>query len=102
MVRFSQTERKARLSLFTKKYDKQIFKNYRPLSLLPICGKTFKRFISNTLLSFFLTNNLNGTNQSGFQPGETCINQFLSVAHKIYKSFDDGLEIRGVSLGAKG
>ena len=54
------------------------------------------------MLSFFHTNNLNGTNQSGFQPGEAFINQFLSVAHKIYKSFDDGLEIRGVSLGAKG
>ena len=26
-----------------KKSDKQIFKNYRPLSLLPICGKVFER-----------------------------------------------------------
>ena len=36
--------------------------------------------------------------QSGFKPGDSCINQLLSTTHEIYKSFDDGLEIRSVFL----
>ena len=37
-------------------------------------------------------------NQSGFKPGDSCINQLLSITHEIYKSFDDGWELRGVFL----
>ena len=36
--------------------------------------------------------------QFGFKPGDSCINQLLSTTHEIYKSFDDGLEIRSVFL----
>ena len=32
-----------------KKDDKQLVKNYRPISLLPICGKIFKKIIFNNL-----------------------------------------------------
>ena len=39
------------------------------------------------------------SNQSGFKPGDLCINQLLSITHEIYRnSFDDGLEVRGVFL----
>ena len=34
---------------FHKKKDKQILKNYRPVSLPPICGKIFERLICNNL-----------------------------------------------------
>ena len=30
--------------------------------------------------------------QSGFKPGDSCINQLLAITHNIYKSLDDGLE----------
>ena len=33
--------------------------------------------------------------QSVFKPGDSCINQLLSINHEIYKSFDDG---RGIFL----
>ena len=36
-----------------KKGDKQNIKNYRPVSLLPICGKIFDRLIFNEIFSFF-------------------------------------------------
>ena len=81
-----------------KKGDKQILKNYRPVSLLPICGKFFARLIVNEMFSFFLANNLLAPNQSGFKPGDSCINQLLSITHDIYSSFDDGLEVRSVFL----
>ena len=36
-----------------KKGGKQNIKNYRPVSLLPICGKFFERLIFNEMLRFF-------------------------------------------------
>ena len=79
-----------------KKGDKQNLKNYRPVSLLPICGKNFERLIFNEMFSFLLANNLLALNQSGFKPGDSCINQLLSITHEIYSSFDDGFEVRSV------
>ena len=45
-----------------------------------------------------LENNLILQNQSGFKPGDSCINQLLSITHEIYNSFDEGLEVRSVFL----
>ena len=70
--------------------------SYRPVSLLPICGKILERLIFNEM--FLIENNLISSNQSGFMPGDSCINQLLSIIHEIYKSFDDGFEVRGVFL----
>ena len=81
-----------------KKGDKQILKNYRPVSLLPICGKIFERLIYNNLFEYFIENDLISQNQSGFKPADSCINQLISIAHEIYQSFDDGLEVRRVFL----
>ena len=36
-----------------KKGDKQTIKNYRPVSLLPICGKIFERLLYDTMFDFF-------------------------------------------------
>ena len=41
-----------------KKEDKQLIKNYRPISLLPICGKMFEKIIFNNLYSYLNANNL--------------------------------------------
>ena len=49
-------------------------------------------------LKKFLDNNPLNSNQSGFKPGGPCINQLTAVTHDIFKSFDDGLEVRGVLL----
>ena len=81
-----------------KKDDKQCLKNYRPISLLPICGKIFEKLIFNEMFKFFIENELISPNQSGFKPGDSCINQLLAITHEIYKSFDDGFEVRGVFL----
>ena len=79
---------------FYQKGDKQNLKNYRPVSLLLICRKFFERLIFNEMFSFFLANNLLAPNQSGFKPGDPCINQLLSITHEIYSSF----EVRSVFL----
>ena len=81
-----------------KKGDKQVIKNYRPVSLLPICGKVFERLIFNEMFSFLLENNLVSPNRSGFKPGDSCINQLLSITHEIFQSFDERFEVRSVFL----
>ena len=81
-----------------KKNDKQNLINYLPISRLPIGGKIFERLISNKTFRFFLENKLITPHQSDFKPGDSCINQLLSVTREIYKSFDDGLEVRSVFL----
>ena len=82
----------------TQKSDKQLLKNYRPISLLPIFGKNFERIIYNNIFEYLTTNKLISDNQSGFKPGDSCVNQLLSITHEIYHSLDNGLEVRGVSL----
>ena len=81
-----------------KKGDKQDIKDYRPYSLLPIHGKIFERLIFNEMLFYFSANKLISKNQSGFHPGDSCINQLLSITHEIFTSFDNALEVRNVFL----
>ena len=50
------------------------------------------------MFKFFIENELISPNQSGFKPGDSCINQLLAITHEIYKSFDDGFEVGGVFL----
>ena len=66
--------------------------------MLPICGNIFARLIYSSLFEFFIDNELISSNQSDFKPGDSCINQLLSITHEICKSFDDGYEVRGVFL----
>ena len=66
-----------------KKNDKQCLNNYRPISLLPICSKIFERLIFNEMFEFFIENNLISQHQSGFKPGDSYINQLLSITHEI-------------------
>ena len=72
--------------------------NYRPVSLLPVCGKVFERLLYNNMFSFFSENDLLSPKQSGFRLGDFCINQLLSIGHEIRPAFDDGHEVRGVFL----
>ena len=57
-----------------------------------------RRLIYNKMFEFFTDNGLISSNQSGFKPGDSCINQLLCITHDIYQSFDDGLETRAVFL----
>ena len=56
-----------------KKFNRQIKSFYRPVLLLPVCGKIFEKIIFDQVYSFLNTNNLISKNQSGFRPGESTI-----------------------------
>ena len=36
--------------------------------------------------------------QSGFKPGNSCVNQLLAITHEIFSSFDNNYEVRGIFL----
>ena len=77
-----------------------MIKNYRPISLLPICGKIFEKIIFNNLYKYLNANNLITKNQSGFRPGDSTSNQLLYLINEIHEAFDDpkSLEVRAVFL----
>ena len=50
------------------------------------------------MFKVFTENELISPNQSGFKPADSCINQLLAITHEIYKSFDEGFEVKGVFL----
>ena len=97
---FPNNWKKSNVVSIHKKGEKQELKNYRPISLLPICAKIFERFIYNSLYSFVENNNLLCTNQSGFRSSDSCVNQLLSLTHLCYQAFDcnPSLEARVVFL----
>ena len=86
--------------IFKKGDKQQSIKNYRPISLLPICGKMFEKIIFNNLYFYFNSNNLITKNQSGFRPGDSTTNQLLYLVNGIHLEFEDpkSLEFRAVFL----
>ena len=83
-----------------KKGDKQLIKNYRPISFLPICGKILEKIIFNNLYTYLHTNNLITKNQLGFRPGDSTTNRLLYLVDEIHQAFDStkSLEVRTVFL----
>ena len=67
-----------------KKNDEQCLKNYRPISLLPICSKILERLIFNEIFGSFTENDLISQHHSSFKPGDSCINHLLSITDEIY------------------
>ena len=61
--------------------------NYRPISLLPIFGKIVQKLMYDSLYSHLVSCELS-PNQSGFQPGDSTINQLICITHTIFKAFD--------------
>ena len=90
---FPNERKKANVVPAHKENEKQLLKNYRPISLLPICGKVLEKLLYNSMFEFFIR----FSNQSGFKTGDSCINQCISITNKIY-TFVDGHEVRGVFL----
>ena len=52
------------------------------------------------MFNYFIENNLLSPHQSGFIPGDSCVQQLISITHEIYNAFDcnPSLEVQGVFL----
>jgi len=81
-----------------KKNEKNLIKNYRPVSLLPLLGKILERLIFINLYPYIFNNKFIDDRQSGYRRGDSTVKQLLSITHEIYKAFDDSKELRAVFL----
>ena len=96
--KFPSSWKKANVQPVHKKDSRQYKKNYRPISLLPICGKIFEKILFDNIYAYLDDNGLLSKNQSGFRPGDSTINQLLSITNDIYESFEKNAETRAIFL----
>ena len=73
--------------------NRDLIKNYRPISLLPIFSKILEGPIFDSIFNYFIENKLFTECQSGFIPRDSCISQLLCITHEIYKNFDCNLTL---------
>ena len=70
--------------------------NYRPISVLNIFSKTFKRLMYNKLIKFLDKYNIFDQNQFGFRQGYSTHHALITLVDKITKSLDNGDIVIGV------
>ena len=99
-AKFPKQWKSANVTPVHKKENKQLIKNYRPISLLPIFAKVFEKIIFRHLYNHLVSNNLITSNQSGFRPGDSVTNQLIYLVHEILKNFNcnEHFETRSVYL----
>ena len=92
--------KKANIIPVHKEGNRQCKNNYRPISLLPVFGKLFEKLLFDSIYNHLCANGLLTAHQSGFRPGDSTINQLLSISHKIYTGFEEtpSRETRAVFL----
>ncbi len=97
---FPEVWKKANVVPIHKKNSKNSKQNYRPISLLPIFGKILEKLIFDSLYQHLNENGLLNPNQSGFRPGDSTVNQLLSIVNSIHAAFDCNptLDVRSVYL----
>ena len=60
-----------------KKTERNLIGNYRPVSLLPICGKLFEKIIFDNLYIYIFSNGFISDRQSGYRNGDSTIKQLF-------------------------
>ena len=88
-----------------KSLDKDVYKNYRPVSLLCFLSKLLERCVMIQLQEYLTKNNLHSSTQSAYRPGYSTESALLKVHNDVLRAVDDhrqavqGFEIHG-STGA--
>jgi hypothetical protein len=95
---FPKRWKKANIVPTHKKKQKNLIQNYRPISLLPLCGKIFEKIIYDNLYPYIFNNNFISDKQSGYRRNDSTVKQLISITHEIYKTFDANKELRAVFL----
>ena len=90
---FPDVWKKCKIVPVHKKGDKQLIKNYRPVSLLVLCGKLFEKLMVNSIFNFIDTRNILSVYQSGFHLGDSCVHQLVAIVHDINNAFDGNLSL---------
>ncbi|MES9994356.1 MAG: reverse transcriptase family protein, partial [Candidatus Thiodiazotropha sp.] len=86
----------ANVTAIHKKDSRSQPSNYRPISLLCYLGKLMERCMHKHIFNYFKHNRIISPYQSGFQSGDSTINQLVYLYNKFLQALDEGKEIRVV------
>ena len=79
-----------------KKGNKDDCTNYRPISLLSCVGKLLERCVHKHVNAFLTENELISSSQSGFQTGDSTVNQLVSIYNNFAKHYDQGITTQAI------
>ena len=79
---FPKSLKKAKILPIFKNKNKLDITNYRPIYILPVISKVYKKVFYNRLYNYFSVNNLLSSSQFGFRSG-------ASTEHALLKFSDD-------------
>jgi hypothetical protein len=77
-----------------KSGDKSNVNNYRPISLLSCVSKIMEKVVFKHLYNYIKDNNLISPHQSGFQPGDSTVNQLSYLYHTFCEALDMKKDVR--------
>ena len=98
MVDFHWNGKKPMLPLFITNVINKLSKTIVHFHFYLFVGKYLNSCFMTLCSIFFSKNNLLSPNQAGFRPGDSCINQLLSINHEILSAFDMGLKVCEIFL----
>ena len=68
--------------------EKNSIKNHIPISLLSFLGKVYERCIFRYLFNSLRDDKLISIHQSGFIPGDSTVNQLVSIHYEVCMAFE--------------
>lgn len=71
-----------------KKGDRSDYKNYRPMSVLPVFSKILERVMFNRLIYFVIKNRILTETQNGFRKGKCIETAIQSFMERIQEALD--------------
>jgi hypothetical protein len=76
-----------------KKGEKNDCNNYRPVSLLSCVSKILERIVFKHFFNYLRDNGLLSKDQSGFQPGDSTVNQLSFLYHTFCEALDQKKDV---------
>ena len=78
--------------------EKNVVKNYRPISLLSCLGKVFEGCVFKYIFNYLCDNKLISVYLSGFIPGDSTVNQLVIIHHDICMTLENHIDIQLIFL----
>ena len=69
--------------------SREIMKNYRPVSLLPVLSKILERIVYNRLFEYLVKHKILHTSQYGFQTNLSCQLAILEVQDRLIRTLNN-------------
>ena len=81
--------KRAKVIPIFKSGNKNIFNNYRPISILPALSKILEKVMANKLMNYMESNNLFYQHQYGFRPKHSTIHPIIQLLNQIAEENDN-------------